>query len=149
MVHEDSGAGTDTISAPPPPRQEKVAVLRPPLPPGTTFVTIVRGPGVTAPTSYPITGDVTVIGRHPDCDIVLDDMTVSRWHAELRRDGDALTVTDLDSLNGTYLNHTPVDTAPLNDGDKLWIGTYRLQFRTSPASRRPADHPARRAAGYP
>lgn len=146
MVHEDFGI--DTISAPPPPRTEKVAVLRPPLPPGTTFLTIVRGPGVTAPTNIPITGDLTTIGRHPDCDVVLDDMTVSRRHAEVRRTGDELTVTDLDSLNGTYLNHTPVTSAPLTDGDKLWIGTYRLQFRTAPASR-PADQPpARRAAGF-
>ncbi|WP_051795901.1 FHA domain-containing protein [Kibdelosporangium aridum] len=86
-----------------------------------------------APVEIPLATDTVLIGRHRDCDIVLTDMTVSRWHAEIRRAGDAFTVTDLGSLNGTYVNRTPVDQVPLADGDVLLVGAFRLMFRSGTA----------------
>jgi pSer/pThr/pTyr-binding forkhead associated (FHA) protein len=93
-------------------------------------LTVTRGPGLTGPIDIPLTADVTVVGRHPDCDVVLADLTISRRHAELRREADGFTVVDLGSLNGTYLNRIPVGRAWLTDGDTLWIGRYRLDFRS-------------------
>jgi pSer/pThr/pTyr-binding forkhead associated (FHA) protein len=100
-----------------------------PLPRDTATVTVTRGPLLAAPHTVPITSATVTIGRHPGCDIVLDDITVSRTHAELRRTGDGITITDLGSLNGTYVNREPVDLARLADGDTIWIGKYRLVFR--------------------
>jgi hypothetical protein len=70
----------------------------------------------------------TTIGRSPDCDVFLDDVTVSRNHAVLvERDG-GFEIEDQGSLNGTYVNRRRVDSSPLNDGDELQIGKYRLIF---------------------
>ncbi|MDN5933964.1 MAG: FHA domain-containing protein, partial [Pseudonocardia sp.] len=71
-------------------------------------------------------------GRHPDSDIFLDDVTVSRRHAEFRRDAGEFVVVDVGSLNGTYVNREPVDTAVLADGDEVQIGKFRLVFLTGP-----------------
>ena len=73
-------------------------------------------------------GEKTVIGRSPECDVFLDDVTVSRKHAELVRDGDAFTITDLGSLNGTFVNKKRIETAQLEDDDEVQIGKYRLTF---------------------
>ncbi|MER7015606.1 FHA domain-containing protein [Saccharopolyspora sp. NPDC000359] len=87
-----------------------------------------RGPGTG--TGFAIGGARITIGRDRDCDIVVDDMTVSRVHAELRlRDG-RYVVVDGGSLNGTYLNRQPVDVAELDDGDELWIGRVRFTFHS-------------------
>jgi len=72
-----------------------------------------------------------VVGRHPDSDVVLDGVTVSRRHAEFRRDG-AEFVVDVGSFNGTYVNRTPVHVAVLADGDEVQIGKFRLVFRAGP-----------------
>ena len=77
--------------------------------------------------------DTTSAGRHPDSDIFLDDVTVSRRHAEFRRDGAEFVVVDVGSLNGTYVNREPVDTAVLANGDEVQIGKFRLVFLTGPA----------------
>lgn len=92
-----------------------------------TELVVQRGPD--AGTGYAVTQSRTTIGRHRDCDIVLDDGTVSRYHAELRRDHDGYVISDSGSLNGTYLNRRPVDRAELADGDELWIGKFRFVFR--------------------
>lgn len=105
---------------------------RSPLPAGTAAVTVTRGPQLAAPITIPITSNVITVGRHPDCDVVLDDITVSRRHAELRRTGDEVTVTDLGSLNGIYVNREPVDHTSLTDGDTIWVGKYRLRFQSGP-----------------
>jgi pSer/pThr/pTyr-binding forkhead associated (FHA) protein len=74
-------------------------------------------------------GDRTTIGRSPDCEVFLDDVTVSRKHAVLARTGDRFEVEDLGSLNGTFLNRKRIEKkAPLEDGDELQIGKYRLTF---------------------
>ena len=72
--------------------------------------------------------DSVHIGRHPDADVLLDDITVSRRHVEIVRDASGYTVTDLGSLNGTYLNGESIETARLADGDKLQIGKFKLVF---------------------
>ena len=74
----------------------------------------------------------TSAGRHPDSDIFLDDVTVSRRHAEFRRDAGEFVVVDVGSLNGTYVNREPVDTAVLANGDEVQIGKFRLVFLTGP-----------------
>ena len=72
----------------------------------------------------------TSAGRHPDSDIFLDDVTVSRRHAEFRLDGNDFQVVDVGSLNGTYVNREPVDSAILANGDEVQIGKFRLVFLT-------------------
>lgn len=94
-----------------------------------TELVVKRGPD--AGVGYAVTQSLTTIGRHRDCDIVLDDGTVSRYHAELRRDHGRYAITDAGSLNGTYVNRRPVDHAELSDGDELWIGKFRFVFRTT------------------
>ena len=74
----------------------------------------------------------TSAGRHPDSDIFLDDVTVSRRHAEFRLETDEFQVVDVGSLNGTYVNREPVDSAVLANGDEVQIGKFRLVFLTGP-----------------
>ena len=71
---------------------------------------------------------VTSAGRHPDSDIFLDDVTVSRRHAEFARVDNGFVVRDVGSLNGTYVNRTRVDEAPLRHGDEIHVGKFRLVF---------------------
>ena len=74
------------------------------------------------------TGARTLIGRSPECDIFLDDVTVSRRHAEIERENDGFTVRDLGSLNGTYVNRRRIESAELTDDDEVQIGKYRMTF---------------------
>ena len=69
-----------------------------------------------------------MIGRSPDCDVFLDDVTVSRKHAEILRDGERFTINDLGSLNGTFVNRRRIETGELEDDDEVQIGKYRLTF---------------------
>ena len=95
------------------------------LPPGNALL-VVRShePG----NRFLLDDDVVSVGRRPDSDIFLDDITVSRQHAELRRGRAGWTVADQGSLNGTYVNRDRVDVATLYDGDEIQIGKYRLLF---------------------
>jgi len=95
-------------------------------PVGVGMLVVKRGPNVGS--RFSLENDVVRAGRHPDSDIFLDDITVSRRHVEIRREGGAFVVHDAGSLNGTYLNRERVDTAPLRDGDELQIGTFKLVF---------------------
>lgn len=72
----------------------------------------------------------TTAGRHPEADILLDDVTVSRRHAEFRKQGDTYEVVDVGSLNGTYVNKEPRNAQVLSDGDEIQIGKFRLVFIT-------------------
>ena len=92
----------------------------------TAMVVVKRGPN--AGSKFVLEGDVTRAGRHPDSDIFLDDITVSRRHAEIVRSGVGYSVRDAGSLNGTYLNRERIDDAPLANGDELQIGKFRLVF---------------------
>src|SRR5918912_4362271 len=85
-----------------------------------------RGPN--AGSKYFLDSDVTEIGRHPDSDIFLDDITVSRRHAEIRRDGPGFSINDVGSLNGTYVNRERVEEAALHSGDEIQVGKFKLVF---------------------
>ncbi|MBB5156435.1 hypothetical protein BJ970_003969 [Saccharopolyspora phatthalungensis] len=95
---------------------------------GRARLVINRGPD--AGTGFAISTPRTTIGRSRECDIVVDDTTVSREHAELRRREGRYVLVDGGSLNGTYLNRLPVESAELNDGDEIWVGKVRFTFRT-------------------
>ena len=102
------------------------------LPPGSALLVVKRGPN--AGSRFLLDRPTTSAGRHPDSDIFLDDVTVSRRHAEFRRDGGEFVVVDVGSLNGTYVNREPVDSAVLANGDEVQIGKFRLVFLTGPKS---------------
>jgi pSer/pThr/pTyr-binding forkhead associated (FHA) protein len=89
---------------------------------------VVRAGGGRAGESFFPDAERTLIGRSPECDVFLDDVTVSRRHAELVRDGETFRITDLGSLNGTFVNKKRIETAELEDDDELQIGKYRLTF---------------------
>ncbi len=84
--------------------------------------------GVKAGARYALDTDVVTVGRHPKSDIFLDDITVSRRHAEVRRDGASYSVHDVGSLNGTYVNRQRADDLELRDGDELQVGKFKLVF---------------------
>ncbi len=105
---------------------EEVVVSIGDVPAGAGILVVKRGPN--AGSRFALTGASTTIGRHPDSDIFLDDVTVSRRHAEIAHDGDAFTARDVGSLNGTYLNRERIETAELHSGDELQIGMFRLVF---------------------
>ncbi len=99
------------------------------LPPGSALLVVQRGPG--AGSRYLLDTDLSTVGRHPESDIFLDDITVSRRHVEFRRDGGTFRLHDVGSLNGTYLNGDRVDDAELQNGDEVRIGKFRLIFFAS------------------
>ncbi|MDQ3311008.1 MAG: FHA domain-containing protein [Actinomycetota bacterium] len=95
--------------------------------PGTA-VLIVRA-GAQAGSRFTLKdGGVTQLGRHPDSDISLDDITVSRRHAEIEHSPEGYVARDAGSLNGTYINQERKDSGPLHHGDELQIGKFRLVF---------------------
>jgi pSer/pThr/pTyr-binding forkhead associated (FHA) protein len=98
----------------------------PNLAPGTGMLVVVRGPN--AGSRFLLDRDATTVGRHPDADIFLDDVTVSRHHAELHRTEDGMHVRDLGSLNGSYVNGERVDERLLSTGEELQIGRFKLLF---------------------
>jgi hypothetical protein len=99
------------------------------LAPGSALLVVKRGPN--AGSRFLLDQDVTTAGRHPDSDIFLDDVTVSRRHAEFRREGSGYTVHDVGSLNGTYVNRERIDAAALTGGDEVQIGKFRLVYLTA------------------
>ncbi len=96
------------------------------LPAGHALLVVQKGPG--AGSRFLLDVDVVNAGRHPDSEIFLDDVTVSRRHAVFNRDGDSFTVSDVGSLNGTYVNRDRIEAHDLSDGDEVQIGKYRLVF---------------------
>jgi len=99
------------------------------LPSGSALLVVRRGPNVGA--RFLLDQEVTTAGRHPDADIFLDDVTVSRRHAEFTRLGTAFQVRDLGSLNGTYYDGVRIETALLSDGAEVQVGKFRLTFYAS------------------
>ncbi len=89
---------------------------------------IVRSGAGRAGETYAVERDRLTIGRSPDCDVFLDDVTVSRRHALLVRREDGYAIEDQGSLNGTYVNRRRVDSKTLEDGDEVQIGKYKLTF---------------------
>jgi len=99
------------------------------LPEGSALLVVMRGPN--AGSRFRLDGGLTTAGRHPDSHIFLDDVTVSRRHAEFYRQGRFFTVRDVGSLNGTYVNRERIEEAQLTGGDEVQIGKFRLLFLTS------------------
>lgn len=89
---------------------------------------VVRAGGGRAGESFAVTGERMTIGRRPESDVFLDDVTVSRDHAVLVRRGEQWHIDDSGSLNGTYVNRSRVDSHQLQEGDELQIGKYKLTF---------------------
>lgn len=102
------------------------------LEPGQACLIVRRGPA--AGTKFVLDKPLVAVGRHPQSDIFLNDITVSRRHAEVRLEGTDYMVTDLGSLNGTYVNRERVDRSELSSGDELQIGKFRLLFLASPGA---------------
>ncbi len=102
--------------------QATVEALRP----GTALLVVLRGPNTGA--RFLLDDDVVTSGRHPESDIFLDDVTVSRQHATFERTEGRFVVKDVGSLNGTYVNRERIDEATLQTGDEVQIGKYRLVF---------------------
>ncbi|MEV5987676.1 FHA domain-containing protein [Streptomyces sp. NPDC052051] len=100
------------------------------LPLGSALLVVRRGPN--SGSRFLLDSDLTTAGRHPQSDIFLDDVTVSRRHVEFRRGPDGtFTVADVGSLNGTYVNRESIDQVALHNGDEVQIGKYRLVFYAS------------------
>ena len=97
-----------------------------------TGALVIRAGGGRVGQSFPLEGERLTIGRSPDAEIFLDDVTVSRRHVEFRRHPDgSFTVADVGSLNGTYVNRERIDQVALSNGDEVQIGKYRLVFYAS------------------
>jgi len=96
------------------------------LPVGSALLVVQKGPG--AGSRFLLDADTINAGRHPESEIFLDDVTVSRHHATFTRSGPTFEVRDGGSLNGTYVNRDRIEQVRLNDGDEVQIGKYRLVF---------------------
>jgi pSer/pThr/pTyr-binding forkhead associated (FHA) protein len=95
----------------------------------SALLVVKRGP--SAGSRFRLDQLVTSAGRDPNSDIFLDDVTVSRRHAEFRRDSGEIRVVDIGSLNGTYVNREAVDSVVLANGDEIQMGKFRLVFLTT------------------
>jgi pSer/pThr/pTyr-binding forkhead associated (FHA) protein len=107
------------------------------LPSGSALLIVRRGPNSGA--RFLLDTGVTTAGRHPDADIFLDDVTVSRRHAEFLRTGTTFEIRDLNSLNGTYFDGVRIESAQLRDGAEVQIGKFRLTFFASRFDRAPGS----------
>jgi hypothetical protein len=96
------------------------------LPPNTALLVVRRGPNEGS--RFLLDSELTEVGRRPDSDIFLDDVTVSRRHAEFYRQGGNFAVRDVGSLNGTYVNRERIEEVTLNGGDEVQIGKFRMVF---------------------
>ncbi|MDX6510566.1 MAG: hypothetical protein QOE36_70 [Gaiellaceae bacterium] len=126
LLHEEEGAET-TQTFTPNEEADETGVSLDELGVKGPALVVRSGGGRSGETFHP-EGEKTTIGRSPDCEIFLDDVTVSRRHAVVTRDGGDFRVEDLGSLNGTFLNRKRIENARLSDGDELQVGKYRLTF---------------------
>ena len=112
---------------------EEISVALDDIPEGTGMLLVKRGPG--AGSRFLLDSDVVSAGRHPESDIFLDDVTVSRRHAEVARSGSGYVVRDVGSLNGTYVNRERIEgEVALANGDELQIGRFKLVFLSTSGS---------------
>nr|WP_317623741.1 FHA domain-containing protein [Catenulispora acidiphila] len=118
---EVGGEETERVGLGPADREALAA-----LPAGSALLVVRRGPN--AGSRFLLDADVTTVGRSPDSDIFLDDVTVSRRHAEFARSAQGFLVRDVGSLNGTYVDRNLIQEALLRDGDEVQVGKYRLVF---------------------
>ena len=123
LVHEDVSEHTQAFA---PGEEEEPGALDEMGIKGPALV--IRSGGGRAGETFVPGAERTLIGRSPDCDVFLDDVTVSRRHAILVREDGEFTIEDQGSLNGTFVNRKRIETARLEDGDEVQIGKYRLTF---------------------
>jgi hypothetical protein len=126
LLAKDDGGAETTMTYVPEEGDDEAAVLEDVGVKGPALV--VRSGGGRAGETFPLEGERTMIGRSPDCEIFLDDVTVSRKHAVLQRRGNTFEIEDLGSLNGTFVNRRRVEKGELTHNDELQIGKYRLTF---------------------
>jgi hypothetical protein len=126
LIRDEAGGHTTMTFAPEEMAHEEGAPLEDLPVEGTALV--VRAGGGRQGETFPLGADRIVIGRSPEADVFLDDVTVSRSHAFLHRDDNGYSIEDAGSLNGTYVNRRRVEKARLEDGDEVQIGKYRLTF---------------------
>jgi pSer/pThr/pTyr-binding forkhead associated (FHA) protein len=134
LEHEPGERTTITfaIDAPPEAVEDEITFDLDDIPAGAGLLVVTRGPN--AGSRLGLTKAVTTVGRHPDSDIFLDDITVSRRHAELQRAANGFVVRDVGSLNGTYLNRERVEESPMKNGDELQVGKFKLVFFAGPTT---------------
>lgn len=99
------------------------------LPSGNSLLIVRRGPNKGA--RFLLDADLVTIGRHPNADIFLDDVTVSRRHSEISRSGSEFSIKDLTSLNGTYFEGKRVESAELFNGAEVQVGKYHFTYYSS------------------
>jgi len=126
LIREEGGGSTTMSYAPDEIVDEEGEPLDEMRIEGTALV--VRSGGGRSGETFPLDADRVVVGRSPESEVFLDDVTVSRAHATLVRDDDGYTIEDSGSLNGTYVNRRRVERAKLEDGDEVQIGKYRLTY---------------------
>jgi FHA domain/zinc-ribbon domain len=130
LITEEVGGHTTMSFAPEELVEETGDGLEDPLVEGTALV--VRSGGGRQGETFALDSDRVEVGRSPDADVFLDDVTVSRTHAVLVRDDNGYAIEDAGSLNGTYVNRRRVERAALEDGDEVQIGKYRLAYLSRP-----------------
>lgn len=135
MIRDDSRGdetarfADDLVAAQTPSLSNEEAAAIAALPAGSALLVVHRGPNLGA--RFLLDQDLSVAGRHPDADIFLDDVTVSRKHAEFHRVGEGFMVRDLGSMNGIFVNGERAESANLESGSEVLIGKFRLTFYPS------------------
>jgi len=129
LVRDESGADTTMSYTPEEGDEESADILDEIKTEGPALV--VRSGGGRAGEHFLLEQESTTVGRSPDCDIFLDDVTVSRRHALVKRSNDQFLIEDQGSLNGTFLNRRRIESGGLEDGDEVQIGKYKLTFLTA------------------
>jgi pSer/pThr/pTyr-binding forkhead associated (FHA) protein len=125
--HDETARFSGDLLAPDAPTlsaEEQSAIAA--LPKNSALLIAQRGPSIGS--RFLLDDDLSVAGRHPNADIFLDDVTVSRRHVEFSRVGAEFSLRDMGSMNGTYLNGSRVEQGQLKTGDEIQIGKYHLTF---------------------
>lgn len=129
-ITADNASAAESAATPRPLTAEEQAAVGA-LPTASALLIMQPGPGAGA--RFLLDSDRTDVGRSERADIFLDDVTVSRKHAQLLREGEHFFVRDSGSLNGTYVNRERIDSFQLRSGDEVQIGKYRMTFHAGPA----------------
>jgi pSer/pThr/pTyr-binding forkhead associated (FHA) protein len=127
MASTEATTGGTTASF----KLEDFEELPPLVPPPRGATLVIRAGGGRAGEKFLLAGDRLTVGRRPDSDVFLDDVTVSRDHAVIVRRGSDYYLDDCGSLNGTYVNRRRIESHRLGDGDELQVGKYKLAFLQS------------------
>jgi predicted RNA-binding Zn-ribbon protein involved in translation (DUF1610 family) len=129
LVRDESGSDTTMSYTPEEGEEEAASPLADELKTEGPAL-VVRSGGGRAGEHFLLKEKRITVGRSPDCDIFLDDVTVSRRHALLKQADGGFLIEDQGSLNGTFLNRRRIESAALEDGDEVQIGKYKLTFLT-------------------